>query len=76
MILTRSRRAIAIAGITVAAAAGAAGGAQAAPSAERCEQRLERLEAKFRKIEAKKGYDEAVEWWPGAWQRYYERCEV
>ena len=76
MTRTRSRRRLAIAGVVVAAALGSAGSAQADPSDERCADRLERLEAKFRTIEEKRGYDEAVEWWPSHWRAYYERCEV
>ncbi len=72
----RTRRRLAIAGIVAAAALGSAGGAQAHPTAERCADRLERLEAKFRTIEEKRGYEEAVEWWPSHWRAYYERCEV
>ena len=63
-----------IAGVIAAAALGGAAQAQAKPLD--CDARLERLEARFRVIEEQRGYDAAVKWWPKAWQRYYEKCEV
>ena len=75
MISIRPRRRLAVAGVIAAAALGSAGTAQATPT-EQCDARLDRLEAKFLQIEEKRGWEEAVEWWPAHWKAYYERCEV
>lgn len=70
-----SRRRAVLAGFLATAAIGAA-----APTADahkyRCDGAVERLEAKFRKIEAKRGWDAASRWWEKAWARYHDRCVV
>lgn len=77
-----SRSRLALAAVLAAVAVSPASPAQAHPhhdrpsKAERCEQRLDRLEERFREIEAKRGWEYASAWWEGAWQRYYERCEL
>ena len=48
-----------------------------ADKAERCERKLERIEDRFRVIEARRGYEAAIDWWNDyAWPKYYERCEA
>ncbi len=74
------RNRLALAAVMAAAAFAPATAAQADDTdrpgkAERCEQRLERIETRFRVIEEKRGWEAASEWWQGAWERYYERCE-
>jgi hypothetical protein len=76
MILTRSRRRLAIASIAAAAALGAAGSAQAEPSAEHCDARLVKLEAQFRDMEERRSWEEAAEWWQARWHAYYESCVI
>jgi hypothetical protein len=76
-----SRFRLALAAVLAAVAVSPASPAHAHPhhnpsKAERCEQRLDRLEARFYEIAEKRGYEYATEWWEGAWQRYYERCEL
>ena len=70
MIRTRSRRRLAIAGIVAAAALGSAGAAPRPPrrpsSATRASTGSRRSSCE---IEAKRGCDEAVEWWHGALAR-------
>ncbi|HEX6026202.1 MAG TPA: hypothetical protein VFZ00_29685 [Solirubrobacter sp.] len=70
-----SRRRAVLAGILATAAIGTA-----APTADahkyRCDGAVERLEAKFRKIEAKRGWEAASRWWEKAWARYHDRCVV
>ena len=67
--------------IRIAALLAFAGFATATPAyadkAERCETKLERLEDRFRKIEERRGWEAASEWWnEKGWPRYYDRCEV
>jgi len=76
MILTRSRRRLAIAGAVAAAALGSAGSAQAAPSAEHCDVRLDKLEAQFYDMADRRSYDAASEWWDARWRAYFQSCVI
>jgi hypothetical protein len=71
----------ALAGLLATAALGTATAGQAqaqpakeTPTAEQCEQRLQDLEARFRVIEAKRGWDAAADWWQKRWAVYYDTC--
>ena len=76
MILSRSRRRIAIAGVVAAAALGSAGSAQAEPSAEHCDARLDKLEAQFYDMADRRSYEAAAEWWGPRWHAYFESCVI
>jgi len=76
MILSRSRRRIAIAGVVAAAALGSAGTAQAAPSAEHCDARLDKLEAQFYDMADRRSYEAATEWWDARWHAYHTSCVI
>jgi hypothetical protein len=71
----------ALAGLLATAALGTATAGQAqaqpvtaTPTAEQCEQRLQDLEARFRVIEAKRGWEAAAEWWQKRWAAYHDAC--
>jgi hypothetical protein len=75
MTCTPMRRRLPLAALLAAAAIGWAAPAQAdAATPRNCDERLERIEERFRKIEERRGYEAATEWWYGAWERYHERC--
>jgi hypothetical protein len=76
MILSSSRRRLAIAGIAAVAALGSAGAAQAEPSAEHCDVRLDRLEAQFYDMADRRSYEEASDWWQARWQAYHRSCVI
>jgi len=76
MILSRSRRRLAIAGVAAVAALGSAGGAQAEPSTEHCDVRLDRLEAQFYDMAERRSYEEASDWWQARWQAYHRSCVI
>ena len=74
--MTNARRRLSLAALIATAALSPAMPAQASAAAKPldCETRLERLEERFRKIEERRGWEYASEWWQDAWQRYYKRC--
>ena len=76
MIRTRSRRALAVAGVAAVTALGSAGAAQAQPSAEHCDARLDRLEAQFYDMADRRSYEEASDWWQARWQAYHRSCVI
>ena len=76
MIRTRSRRALAVAGVAAVAALGSSGAAQAQPSAEHCDARLDKLEAQFYDMAERRSYEAASDWWQARWQAYHRSCVV
>jgi hypothetical protein len=70
------RRRVAFAGLIAAAAIGTAAPTPADAHKYRCEGAVERLETKFRKIEARHGWEAASRWWDKAWRKYHDRCVV
>ena len=76
MTLTRTRRALAVAGVAAVAALGSAGAAQAEPSAEHCDVRLDRLEAQFYDMADRRSYEAASDWWQARWQAYHRSCVI
>ena len=76
MTLTRSRRALALAGVAAVAALGSAGAAQAQPSAEHCDARLDKLEAQFYDMAERRSYEAASDWWQARWQAYHRSCVI
>ena len=76
MILSRSRRRLAVAGVAAVATLGSAGAAQAQPSAEHCDPRLDKLVAQFYDMADRRSYEAATEWWQARWHAYYESCVI
>jgi hypothetical protein len=76
MILARTRRGAALAGVIAVAALGSAGSAQAAPSAEHCDARLDQLEAQFYDMADRRSYEAASEWWQARWHAYFQSCVI